>query len=69
VQTHERPQLLDAASCFQRRSAARASRAELARVALVDRTTVYRLERGDDVGDLSRRRIEAALEQLEETAA
>jgi hypothetical protein len=38
-------------------------------VALVDRTTVYRLERGDDVGDLSRRRIEAALEQLEETAA
>lgn len=69
VQTHEREQQLDSARCFERRSALDASRAELARVALVDRTTIYRLERGEDVSDLSRRRIEAALEQLEEAAA
>jgi predicted transcriptional regulator len=45
------------------------SRAELARRALVDKTTVFRLERGDRVGDLTRRRIAAALEAAGEAAA
>jgi predicted transcriptional regulator len=69
VQVHERSHLLDAFECFRRRCALGLSRAELARRALVDRTTVYRLERGDDVGDLTRRRIATALEQAEEAAA
>jgi transcriptional regulator with XRE-family HTH domain len=43
------------------------SRAELARRALVDAGTVWRVETGRGGSDLTRRRIAAALEQLAES--
>lgn len=51
-----------------RRAMTGVSRFELARLALVDPSTIYRLERGNPVSRLSRARITAALVALEETA-
>lgn len=53
----------------ERREALGLSKAELARRALVDVGTLWRLETGRDVSDLTRLRIERALEQAEETTA
>lgn len=57
------------ATIRERREELGLSQAELARRALVDRGTIWRLETGRDVSDLTRRRIDAALEQAEEQAA
>lgn len=45
------------------------SRNELARRALIDPGTVWRLETGRPVSDLTRRRIAAALDKTEPVAA
>lgn len=71
MQTHEHPhtRTLDGGECHSRRSHLKLSRSALAREALVDRTSVYRLETGEPVSDLTRRRIAAALERAEMESA
>jgi predicted transcriptional regulator len=61
--------LLTGADCRARREELELSRSELARLALVDEATVYRLETGARVSDLTRRRLAAAFERVEEAAA
>jgi transcriptional regulator with XRE-family HTH domain len=66
VQTHAH---LSGADCKALREEHELSRSELARRALVGEATIYRLETGGRVSDLTRRRIAAALDQATEDAA
>jgi predicted transcriptional regulator len=69
VQTQPHPLALTGESCQARRGELGLSRPELARLALVDTTTIARFEAGGTVTSLTRRRISAALEQAQEFAA
>lgn len=61
--------LLSGDDCRARREELELSRSELARLALVDEATVYRLEIGKRVSDLTRRRLAAAFERVQGVAA
>jgi predicted transcriptional regulator len=62
--------LLSGTDCRARREELELSRSELARRALVDEATIYRLETGGArVSDLTRRRLAAAFDRVEEAAA
>jgi predicted transcriptional regulator len=69
VRTQAQAHLLRGEGCRARREELGLSVRELARLALVDATTIHRFEAGAAATSLTRRRIALALEQAQEAAA